>query len=67
MSSLDAEQRLFAQYQHALAEFVAHNVPRYRDAAFRAWDAWLSVAFPNPRDRALIPDPRLLGSRRAAA
>jgi hypothetical protein len=59
------EQRLFERYQHTLQNVLRDARPSAD--AFAAWDAWLSVAFSNPRDRALIPDPRLLGSRRGAA
>ena len=61
----ELEQRLFQNYQEAFAVFVAHNAARYRDAAFGAWDAYVAAAFPNPRLRAAITDPRLLGSRGA--
>jgi len=60
------EQRLFERYQAALSIAVARHDTCNNDNAFRAWDAWLAVAFPNPGDRATIPDPRLLGSRRGA-
>jgi hypothetical protein len=61
------EQQLFQRYQLALSIAVAGYDARDIDNAYSAWDNWLLVAFPDPRDRAKIGDPKLLGRRRGVA
>jgi hypothetical protein len=60
------EQHLFERYHLALSVAVAGYDARDVDNAYQAWDRWIAVAFPDPRDRAVIGDPKLLGRRRGA-